>query len=166
VKGAIEIVNDVLLLKEGDRVGASEAELLTTLNITPFSYGCVVHHVYDNGTVFEPTMLDISDEDILKVFQKGINNVAALSMAANVPTIAAVPHILVNGYKKLLSLALATDASFPAVDKLKEALKNPQAFAAPAPAAAAAAPAAAAAAAKAAPVKEESEEELGLSLFD
>jgi len=163
VKGAIEITSDVLLLKEGNRVGASESELLTMLNIMPFTYGCVAMHVYDNGDVFGPQMLDITDAVVLKHMANGIRNVAALSLGANFPTVAAVPHILVNGYKNLLALSMASDVTFPEAEKLKNALKN-----APAPSAAPAA-AAGKAAAKA-PVKEEpkeeSDEELGLSLFD
>ena len=31
--------NDVALIAEGDKVGASEATLLNMLNISPFSYG-------------------------------------------------------------------------------------------------------------------------------
>lgn len=38
-KGTIEIINDVPILKPGDKVGASEATLLNMLNISPFSYG-------------------------------------------------------------------------------------------------------------------------------
>jgi len=38
-RGTIEIVSDVPLLKEGDKVGMSEATLLNMLKIFPFSYG-------------------------------------------------------------------------------------------------------------------------------
>lgn len=43
--GTIEIINDVHILKPGDKVGASEATLLNMLNISPFSYGLVVKQV-------------------------------------------------------------------------------------------------------------------------
>ena len=61
--------NDVQLVKEGDKVGASEATLLNMLNISPFTYGLVVQQVYDQGTVFSPRVLDITDEDLIKSFQ-------------------------------------------------------------------------------------------------
>jgi large subunit ribosomal protein LP0 len=41
-RGTIEIINDVALIKKGDKVGASEATLLNMLNISPFSYGLTV----------------------------------------------------------------------------------------------------------------------------
>lgn len=91
------------------------------------------------------------------------SNVAAISLALHMPTMASVPHSVINAYKNVLAIALVTDYSFPLADKVKEILKNPGAFAA---AAAAAAPAASAPAAAAAPVvEEESEEEMEMDLF-
>merc|ERR1719334_2566327 len=56
-RGTIEIISDVPLIAIGDKVGMSEATLLNMLNISPFSYGLVVMHVYDNGSVFSPKVL-------------------------------------------------------------------------------------------------------------
>jgi len=165
VKGAIEILTDVTLLRQGDRVGASEAELLTMLGIMPFSYGCVVRLVYDNGSVFEPSMLDITDETIMGFYNAGLQRVAALSMAIGFPAMASVPHLLANGFKNLLAVSLASDYSFPASEKLKETLANPAALAA----AASAVQARIQTASPAAVVeekKDESDEEMGFSLFD
>lgn len=50
------------------KVGASEASLLQMLNIRPFHYGLVVKTVYDNGSVFNPSILDITDDDLLAKF--------------------------------------------------------------------------------------------------
>jgi large subunit ribosomal protein LP0 len=38
-KGAIEIISQVQLAKKGEKVGSSEAVLLTKLGIKPFAYG-------------------------------------------------------------------------------------------------------------------------------
>ncbi len=38
-KGTIEIVSDVHLIKAGDKVGASQATLLSKLGVKPFKYG-------------------------------------------------------------------------------------------------------------------------------
>merc|ERR1712112_673003 len=63
-KGTIEIIQDVPIIKVGDKVGASEATLLNMLKIFPFHYGLVVQKVYDQGSVFSPEILDITDDDI------------------------------------------------------------------------------------------------------
>merc|ERR1711860_349566 len=62
-KGTIEITSDVHLITAGDKVGMSEATLLDMLKISPFTYGLVVKKVYEAGSVFEPAILDITDDD-------------------------------------------------------------------------------------------------------
>ncbi|KAJ1558229.1 ribosomal protein P0 (A0) (L10E), partial [Cladochytrium tenue] len=170
-RGTIEIVNDVHLIKKDTRVGASEATLLNMLNISPFTYGLTVVKVWDNGALFEPNVLDIDESLFITNLQKGISNIAAISLSLGIPTVASVPHLLVNGYKNILGVALGTEYSFPAADRIKEILADPSKFAAAAPAAAEAAPAASAAAApkkEEAKVEEEEEEDddMGLGLFD
>jgi len=167
-RGTIEILNDVHLIKKGEKVGASEATLLNMMGISPFSYGLEVLNVYDNGSVYSPAVLDIKSEDILKKFSEGVRNVAALSLGINYPTVASAPHIIANGFKNVLSVAVATDISFKQAEKAKEYLKDPSKFAVAAPVAAAA-PAAAAPAAKAAPApkkKTTSDDDMGFGLFD
>nr|XP_025692537.1 60S acidic ribosomal protein P0-like [Arachis hypogaea] len=41
-KGTVEIITRVELIKKGDKVGSSEAALLSKLSIRPFSYGLIV----------------------------------------------------------------------------------------------------------------------------
>lgn len=166
-KGTIEILNRIHICKAGDRVGASEAALLNMLAVSPFSYGLIPHMVYDEGAVYNASVLDLSQDDIRARFAKGCARVAALSLAMGYPTAVSAPHSLANGLKNLFAVAVMTDISFPAVEKTKAYLANPSAFAAAAPAAAAAAPAAAAGkpAAAAAPEPEEEEADMGFDLF-
>jgi len=147
------------LIKKGERVGSSEATLLQMLDVKPFEYGLHVVNVYDSGQAIDIAVLDITDEDVLARFAKGVTNVACLSLGAHFPSLAAFPHIVVNGFKNLASIAIATDYDFEQAKKLKEFIKNPGAFAAaaPAPATKVAPPAAAKAEPKPA-AKEPSEE--------
>ncbi|CAH2295313.1 60S acidic ribosomal P0 [Pelobates cultripes] len=167
-RGTIEILSDVQLIKTGDKVGASEATLLNMLNISPFSFGLIIQQVYDNGSVYNPEVLDITEEALHARFLEGVRNVASVCLQIGYPTIASVPHSIVNGYKRVLAVAVETDYSFPLADKVKAFLADPSAFVVAAPAAeTAAAPAAAA------PAKEEKQEEseesdddMGFGLFD
>jgi large subunit ribosomal protein LP0 len=165
VKGAIEIVSEVCIVKNGQKVGASQAALMQMLSLQPFHFGMTVLSIYDDGAIFEPAILDISDESLVERVQATIKKIAALSLEIKFPTVASAPHSLVNAYKRILGLALGTeDISFPAVDKIRERLANPAAFAAvSAPVSSAAAPAAAAAVVE---EKEESDDDMGFGLFD
>jgi len=171
-RGQIEIIQDITLLTEGQKVGASEANLLAKLNIKPFSYGLSLSQVYDNGSLYDHTVLDLSDEDLLGKFHSGVRNIASLGLQIGYPTIASLPHSVARGYKNVLAVSLATDYTFDKAQKVKDYLANPSAFAAtPTPA-----PAAAKGGKEAAPAKKEekkvveekkeSEEDMGFGLFD
>jgi len=167
-KAMIEILNDVHLIKKDDKVGASEATLLSMLKIYPFSYGLVLQTVYDSGSVFSPSVLDITDSDILARFAEGIANVASVSLEIGYPTAASVPHSIINGFKNLAAVAVETEINFSQVEKLKEYIADPSAFASLVQVAAPAA--GGAEETKAEEKKEESEEEsdddMGFGLFD
>jgi len=171
VKGAIEIVNPVHLIKAGEKVTLSHVTLLAKLNILPFFYGFKVTDVYEDGTVYASAVLDMSQETLLQKFSNGVAKLAALSMAIGYPTVASLPFVVSGAFSKLLAISLATDYEFEQSKKYKEILANPAAFAA------AAAPAAAAGGAKKEEAKkeekpaakeEESDEDLGggFSMFD
>jgi large subunit ribosomal protein LP0 len=161
-RGTIEIINDIHLLTVGNKVSLSQAALLQMLGIRPFQYGLKVTTVYDNGAVYPAAVLDLTDDDILKKFFSGVNNVAALSLQIGFPTVVSVPHSVMNGYKNLIAISVMTDYTFPGAEKIKQLLSDPAAFAAAQAAAAAAAagsaPAAGGAAAGGAPAKAKEEE--------
>ncbi|KAF8623720.1 hypothetical protein AX17_007417 [Amanita inopinata Kibby_2008] len=165
-RGTIEIVSDVKVVIAGTRVGPSEATLLNMLNISPFTYGMTVVQIYDQGNTFSPAVLDVDEKDLIDRFLSGVKTIAAISLALNYPTIVSVTHSLVNAYKNLIAVTLATEYSFEGAEKIKEYLANPEAFAV------AAAPAASAAAAEAPKAeekeeeKEESDDDMGFGLFD
>jgi len=167
-KGTIEIMNRVHLIKKGEKVGASEATLLNMLGISPFTYGLVLRVIYDNGTVFTPDILDISDSELLQNLTTAVRNVTSVSLAVSFPTIASVPHSVIRGYKDTLSVALGTEYSFPFADKIKEYLADPSKFAVAHQPQETSKPAEKSAPAKEEKVveKEESDEEMGFGLFD
>jgi len=166
-RGTIEIVSDVQVVTAGTRVGTSEATLLNMLNISPFTYGMSIVQIFDNGAIFSADMLDIDEQTLIDQFLSAIKTVASISLATNFPTLASVSHSLVNAYKNLLAISLATEFEFEGSAQAKEYLANPDAFAAAAPVAEAAPAAAEAApAAKVEEEKEESDDDMGFGLFD
>ena len=134
-RGTIEITTDLKLVEANAKVGPSEATLLNMLNISPFTYGMGVAQVYDQGNTFPPSVLDISEEQLLKAFSTAITTIACLSLALNFPTLPSVIHSLVNTYKKVLAVAIETEFSWPEIEELKDRIANPEAYAAAAPAA-------------------------------
>jgi len=123
VKGKIEITSPVDLLQPGDKVGNSEAMLLQKLDIKPFSYGLLIKSVYDNGSIFDASVLDITADDLMFGFQTALGNVASLSLAVGFPTMASVPPSMTSAFKTLVAIAVECDGySFEKADPYKEAV--------------------------------------------
>jgi len=172
VKGMIEITSNVHLIKAGEKVSLSAQALLTKLGVKPFEYGMKLRAVYQEGSVFDAAVLDITDDVLVGKFMNGVANVAAFGRELGIPTEAGLPHMFCNAFKNIV--ALVADIDFSAgekADEIKAILSDPEALAAM-KAAAAAGPAAsgggnaaAPAAAEAAPAEEEEEEEMDFDLF-
>ncbi|EPY24983.1 large subunit ribosomal protein LP0 [Strigomonas culicis] len=167
-KGTVEIIADKKVLTTGDRVDNSTAALLQKLNISPFFYQAEVLTVWDRGVLFNRDDLNMSDDLIEKFLVDGIANVGAMSMGAGIPTSATIAPMLVDGFKNLLGVSIATGYEFEEFDgkTIREAaingtLAGPAASGA-APAAAAGGSAAPAAAAKVEEPEEEEDDDFGM----
>eukprot|EP00352_Strombidinopsis_acuminata_P005077 CAMPEP_0176360046 /NCGR_PEP_ID=MMETSP0126-20121128/16837_1 /TAXON_ID=141414 ORGANISM="Strombidinopsis acuminatum, Strain SPMC142" /NCGR_SAMPLE_ID=MMETSP0126 /ASSEMBLY_ACC=CAM_ASM_000229 /LENGTH=277 /DNA_ID=CAMNT_0017715173 /DNA_START=203 /DNA_END=1036 /DNA_ORIENTATION=+ len=124
VKGQVEIVNDVQVVFKDEKVTNSQSSLLDKLKIKPFFYKMEIKMVYDKGQLFAPGVLSINQEDILSAFSASIANLTSLSLSSGYITKSAAPHLMINAFKNLCSVSFASDYSFPAAEKLKEAAKN------------------------------------------
>lgn len=129
-KGQIEMTNDTHLIKAGDKVTASQAALLQKLSICPFTYGLILKSVYDNGSLFDAKVLDITDEVLAGQFLSAVSAIAKLSLVLNIPTQASVPHSVANAYKACLAVTVqCATFSFEKAEAFK-ALVKPAAAAA------------------------------------
>jgi large subunit ribosomal protein LP0 len=129
-KGQIEITAAVELIKTGDKVGASEAALLTKLGIRPFSYGLVIESVYDNGSIFSAAVLSIDKNVIVSRFTQALNAVAAISLEIGYPTQASVAHSIGNAFKACVAVVVGLESfTFDEAKPFQAFLANPGAFA-------------------------------------
>lgn len=112
VKNMLEIQKDIHILKKGEKVSATGAELCRLLDLKPFQYKLEMKKIWLNGTVLEEDIINISPADILKTFQQHVQGFAALSLAAGLPNQASVPHMISNGFKDILAIGLASDLKF------------------------------------------------------
>merc|ERR1712097_152249 len=90
--------------------------------------------IYQNGAIFEPEVLDITDAQIIATFQAGIKNIACVSLMLNQPTVVSVPYSILLAFSNLLAVAAATEFTFSEAEEIKAYLKDPSQFASAAPA--------------------------------
>lgn len=133
-KGQIEITASVELIKVGDKVGASEAALLSKLGIRPFSYGLVIESVYDNGSIFSPAVLSITKDVLIGKFSEALSAVASISLQLGYPTTASVPHSIGNAMKACVAIAVGLETfTFDEAKPFQAFLADPSAFQTSAP---------------------------------
>lgn len=165
-KGTVEIVSDKKVLSTGDKVDNSTATLLQKLNISPFFYQVEILSVWDRGVLFTADDLKITDSALEEMLVSGISNLSAVSLGAGIPTPATIGSMVVDAFKNLLGVSIATSYEFEEFNgkQLREAAISGT-LAGPAAGAgadsASAAPAAASAAAAAPAEEEESDEDFG-----
>merc|ERR1719203_2427839 len=130
VKGQIELVTNFQILKTGEKVSPSASVLLTKLGIRPFEYGMEVHQVFQDGSVFDAAVLDISPDVLMRKFMSGLGNVAAFSREIGIPTEPGLPHMFGNGFRNIAALVADIGFTFKEVEMTKAFLEDPEAYAA------------------------------------
>jgi len=133
VKGAIEIISQVHLVRKGDRVTSSAVALLAKLDLKPFFYGLTVLSIYEDGSTYPVSVLDITQDDLLRKFMSGVGRLTALSVAVNYPSALTMSFSLASAFRRLLALSLVTEYKFKEADALTK--RAAEAKSAPAPAA-------------------------------
>jgi large subunit ribosomal protein LP0 len=133
VKAQIDIITEKQVIWKGDKIGATEAQLLDKLKIYPFEYKMEVKKVLQNGSLFDAAVLDLSTEVILGKFKAACKTQASLSLGLGVPTSCSAPHSLLNGFKNLLCISMGSDFKFKQADAfVKAAAAGPAVAAGPA----------------------------------
>jgi len=151
-KGQIEITKEFKVVEKGKKIGNSEAAILSKLNIKPFSFGMEILYVYDDGAILGPEVFNLDPAALLDKIRGAAKQIASISLAIGQPNALSIPHMLINGFKNIASIALEADIPLKALENLKSA--------APATTTTTAAPAQKQEAAK--PVEKEEEPDVGL----
>jgi len=128
VKGSVELLNDVTVAREGTKVSTSAVALLNKLGLKPFEYGITASYVYENGAVYTVEVLDMTDDDLVKRFVYGANQLAAVCFSLGYVNQATIPHSFMRVFKTLCAVASASGYMFDEFKEVKEKIDNPDAF--------------------------------------
>jgi large subunit ribosomal protein LP0 len=124
VKAQIDIVAEKKVINQGERITQTQAALLDKLKIYPFAYKMEVVKVLQDGSMFDPAVLDLSTEAILAKFQAAIKIQASLSLGLGYSTKASAPHTLLAGFKNMIAVAAESGYEFDQATAFLSAAKN------------------------------------------
>jgi large subunit ribosomal protein LP0 len=128
-KGTIEIVADVKLCVKGEKVSASAVALLNKLGKKPFEFGINCDAVYEDGSVYDAAVLDMTQSDLLGLFCNAVSKLAAISFSIGEINAATLPHSFGRVFKVLAAICINTEFTFEELKIVREMLANPGAFA-------------------------------------
>jgi hypothetical protein len=68
--------------------------------------------------------LEVSNEDIIGLFQIAANRIRAVSLTVGYPAACAVPQMLVNSFQNLTAVAVATEINFKQAEEIKDIIMS------------------------------------------
>ncbi|MHA2174317.1 MAG: 50S ribosomal protein L10 [Candidatus Hodarchaeales archaeon] len=83
-KGKIRITKTSKVLSIGDTVSETHAAVLTRLGIQPFRVSLKISHVLENGEVFDGSILEVNEDEMISDLQRAYMNALALAINPDV----------------------------------------------------------------------------------
>lgn len=71
-----------------------------------------VTKVLQDGSMFDPAVLDLDDSTILAKFKNSCKTGASFSLGIGCPSAVSAPHTLLTGFKNLVAISLSTGYKF------------------------------------------------------
>ena len=126
--GKVEIKADSIVAKEGEVISAALAGVLTRLGIEPLEVGLNLKAIFEEGTVYGKSVLDVDEEAIIADIKAQAAACHSLAIGLGYFVKENVSHFLGKGGKD--SLALGVGTAYPAAETLSELLTKAAAEAA------------------------------------
>ncbi|MHA2237815.1 MAG: 50S ribosomal protein L10 [Candidatus Hodarchaeales archaeon] len=107
-KGKIRITKTSKVLSIGDTVSETHAAVLTRLGIQPFRISLKISHVLENGEVFDGSILEVNEDEMISDLQRAYMNALALAINPDVVYYSeeTIPHLLSDASRQALGLSL------------------------------------------------------------
>lgn len=107
--GKVAIKEDKIVCKEGEVISAELAGILTRLDINPMEVGLDVLGVYEDGTIYSKSVLDIDEEQFLSDLATAGAQALALAMETGIPTADSTRALIEKAARMSKALARETD---------------------------------------------------------
>jgi len=82
-------------------------------------------YVYDDGAILTPDVFNLDPEALLGKIRNAANQIAAISLAAGLPNSLSIGHMIKNGFKNIVAIALESDIKIKALANLGTAPAAP-----------------------------------------
>ncbi|NIB99497.1 50S ribosomal protein L10 [Halobacterium sp. R2-5] len=112
-EGSIKVMEDSVVVEEGDTVSTDVANVLAELGIEPKEVGLDLRGVYSEGVLFTPEELEIDVEEYRADIQSAAASARNLSVNAEYPTSQTAPTLIRKAQGEAKSLGLQASIESP-----------------------------------------------------
>jgi large subunit ribosomal protein L10 len=116
-QGKVVIKKDKLLVKQGDVISRDIALALGKLEIFPLTVGLELRAAYEDGIVFQSSMLAIDQDAFMGNLQGAARKALNLSVFAAIPNKLSIKPLIAKAHIEALNLAVYSE--YPAEEALK-----------------------------------------------
>jgi len=104
--GKVAIKQDSLVVKEGDKVGPKQAEILARLGVEPMDVGLDLVATFENGTIFTKSVLDIDEDAFKKKLATAVQWAVNLSVETGYVTKDTIEIMIVKAFNDAKAIGL------------------------------------------------------------
>lgn len=126
-QGKVVIRKETVLVKKGEKISKEKAIAMAKLEIMPLEIGLDFRAAYEEGIVFDKSILGSSTQDFVNKLVTGHSSAIALSIHINYYNKETTPIFISNAYRNALAVSLA--ASYPTKENIKMLLSKGNAIA-------------------------------------
>jgi large subunit ribosomal protein L10 len=107
--GKIAVLQDKVVVKAGEAINADVAAVLGMLKIEPLEIGLDLTFVYEDGMIYDQSVLDISTESYIEEFQRCVQHGINLSVNTNYPTKQTIDIMIQKTFMEAKALCVNAD---------------------------------------------------------
>ncbi len=120
--GKIVVKKDTTLVKQGEPIPANVAAMLPKLEILPMIVGLDLKAAFEDGTIYDKSVLDVPEDYYKNMFATAAFNARALGVAIAFPTTETITPLITKAFREALGLSIA--AAIPTKDNIKMLLSK------------------------------------------
>ena len=105
-EGKVVIKSDKLLVKAGEKISADVALMLTRLEIFPIEIRMSLHAVFEDGSIYQPNVLDIDIDEFIGKIKQASSNSFNLAIETGWTNKLTIKPLIMKAYNNSFNLAM------------------------------------------------------------
>ena len=105
-EGKVVIKSDKLLVKAGEKISADVALMLTRLEIFPIEIRMSLHAVFEDGSIYQPNVLDINIDEFIGKIKQASSNSFNLAIETGWTNKLTIKPLIMKAYNNSFNLAM------------------------------------------------------------